>query len=155
MHTFGVQMVGGFVQKQYVWFLKKQATQRHPTSFTTREHTDFHLWKRGAQSVHGNLQFSIQFPGINRIYFILKLSLFIHQGFHFVWILIHLRQSKGLVDFVVAVQNGHHLFDPLFYHLQNGFIRVQFRFLIQKTHGISWGKHHVTLVVLILSCNNF
>ena len=92
----GIEMVGGFVQKQNVGFLQQQPAQRHPAFFPAGQHLDQGIARRTPQRIHGHFQAGIQIPCFQMIQAFLNLSLPFDQFVHFV-------VGEGLGEFLIDV----------------------------------------------------
>ncbi len=133
---FGIEMVGGLVQKQDVRLAQQQAAERHPPPLAAGDDLDRGVSRRAAQRVHGHFKARVEIPGIQCFQFLLNSALAREDPIHF-----FIRQGLGqfLVDAVKLIHEIHRFLDSLFHHLAHGFGVIQLRFLLQQAHGQAGG----------------
>ena len=140
---FGVQVVGGLVQKQHVRLLQQQAAQGHAAALTTGKLLHFLLRRRALQRIHGALQFGVNLPAVHGLDLFREFSLALDEAVHLV--VIHgFHEFFG--DIVVLLEDVHHLLDALLYYFQHGLFGVHLRFLLQVTHRVARSPDHFALV---------
>ena len=114
---FGVQMVGGLVQKQNVGLLQKQAAQGHTAALAAGKNFHGRVAGRAAQRVHRHFKPRIDVPGIQRVHFILQLGLALTELGHLV---IGHFFGEFFVDRVVLIDHRHRFADAFLDDLPDG-----------------------------------
>ena len=151
LDTLGVQVVGGFVQKQHVWLLKEQAAQGHAAALTAGELFDLLVRRWALQGIHGALQLGINLPAVYMLDLLGEFPLALDEAVHF--IVVHgLHELEGNV--VVLLQDVHDLLNTLLDHFQHGFLRVHLRLLLQVAHAVAGRPHHLAFVGFLYAGNN-
>ena len=79
-HTFGVEVVGGFVEQKQVGLLKQQLCQCDAAFLTAGEIGDGCIAWRCAEGVHRLLELRVQVPGIRRVDLLLQRAHLGEQG---------------------------------------------------------------------------
>ncbi len=143
---FGIEVVGGLIQEQYVRRLQQEAAERHPPLFATGKlpHGGIAGW--AAKSIHGHFQPRIQIPGIKSIELFLDFPLARDQPIHLV---VSHRFCKGLVDSVKFVQQIDNALNPLLDNFAHRLGFIQYRFLLKKTDGVAGREDRFTVEVLV------
>ena len=117
VHTFGVEVVGGFIEQQDGWLLQQQSAEGHSSSFTTREFVDWPIGRWASQGFHGHVQPSIKIPRASEFELLLQVALLFEK-------LLHLfgRHLFGelLVDGVVIGEHLLHFAYALFHNFEHG-----------------------------------
>ena len=134
---FGIEVVGRFVEKQYIRLLEQQAAQSHTAAFTTRKHLHRLVFGRTAESVHGAFQLAVEVPSISGIDDVLQFCLTGKEGIHLVRVFVIFRKTELIVDFFVFVECIHNRLDTFHHHFLHGLGVVQLRFLCEVSYGIT------------------
>ena len=94
-HTFCVEVVGRFIQQQYVGLAQQQAAKRHAAFFAAREGSHRGIRRGTAQGIHGYLEAVVQIPGIQVVELFLNFTLTFKQ-----FVEIRVGIAEGFVDLV-------------------------------------------------------
>ena len=142
--AFGIQVVGGLIEKKKVWFLEQQLAQRHPPLLTSRQMSDGLVGGRTAKGVERLFELTVQVPRIGRVNRFLQRPHFSHQRVEVSVRFGHLRRDlvETLhlgIDVANAVTN---VFDD-----RLGFIKL--RLLHQDADGIARGECSVAVTQLV------
>jgi hypothetical protein len=117
VHTFGVEVVGGFIKQQDGWLLQQQSAEGHSSSFTTREFVDWSIGRWASQGFHGHVQPSIEIPRASEFELLLQVALLFEK-------LLHLfgRHLFGelFVDGVVIGEHLLHFAYAFFHNFEHG-----------------------------------
>ena len=130
----GVEVVGRFVQQQYVGLLQQQPTQRHATAFAARQHLHRLVGIGTTQGVHRTFQHVVQLPAARMVDLLVQLALPFDEPRHRV--VVH-RLAQLLVDLLVLFEQRHGRGTPFLDHFTHGLRIVQLRFLFQITHRVA------------------
>ena len=144
---FGIEVVGRFVEEK--------AAERHAAAFTSGEGGYDLVVGRTLEGIHGALEFGVYIPCVGGVEMVLKLGLALDQGIHLVGIFEHLGVAERLVHLVEFCQQVHdrlHAFAHYFYH---GLVGVEFRVLLEVSHGISGSPYHFAAIILVDSGYDF
>ena len=149
-HALGVQVVGGFVQKQNIWLGQQQTAHGHPTALTPGEINHWRITGRAAQCVHSQIQAAVQGPNVVLVHLFLHLGLFFHQ---LVKVSIWLGKfGADLIVFKLQIDQRLHRFLDNFFHRLGV---VQLRFLLQHATGIALAEDSLTQVIVIHTSHDF
>ena len=134
-NRLGVEVVGGLVEQQQVGGLEQQAAQRHAATFTTGKHVHRHIGVRALQRVHGLGQLAVEIPAVGGVDGFLQLAHFFHE---------RVEVGVGIGHFggnrVEAFDFREHVAECHLHVLENGFVFVKRRLLLQNAHGIARGQ---------------
>ena len=128
-HAFGIEVVGGLVEKKKVGLLEKQFAEGHPTTLATGEHLDASVTGRTTKGIHGLFQLGVEVPRVGRVNLFLEAA---HFGQKCVVVGIGISQLRG--DLVEARDLTHDLAHTLLHVLEHGLVVVQLGFLHQDAH---------------------
>ena len=136
-------MVCRFVQKQHVWCVEQELTQRNAAFFTTRQGGYVCIVRGAAQRLHGHVDLRVEVPKVLGVDLILKLGHFV-SGF------------IGIVhrEFVVAIKDVFfrlHTKHDIFTHAQ---VCVQFGFLREVADSRALGRPCFALKFFVLTGHN-
>ena len=131
-HAFGIQVVGGLVQKQQVGGLQQQAAQGHATALAAREDSHGRVGVGALQRVHGLGELGIQIPPVGGIDLVLELAHLVHERVE-----VGVRCCHLLADLVEAGHLGQHVGEGHLDVLQDGLVLIQRRLLLQDAHGVA------------------
>ena len=148
-----IQMVGWLVEQQDVWFLKKQATECHATTFTTTQCLDWLVGRWTTKRIHCTLQFAVQVPGIGAVDDVLQLTLSSEELVHLVFVLVILGQTELLVYLLVFLQGVHDVLHAFFHHLDDRFVVIKFGFLLKIADAVARAPHDMALILLLNAGN--
>ena len=76
------------------------------------------------------------------------------EGVHLVLIFIKFGQTEFHVYLLVFSQGIYNVLNTLLYHLPNGLLVVELRFLRQIAYAIARRKDHITLIALVEAGDN-
>ena len=148
-HGFGIQVVRRFVEQQHVWFFQQQAAQRHATTLTTGEVSDFRVPVRQTQRIRRTLQLNVQVVTVVSLNDLFQTALFSGQ-----LVKIGIRIGVQRIHFIQAFQGVNHFRNRFFNGLTHGVFRVQLRFLRQVTNLDVWLRTRFTFDVFINARHN-
>ncbi len=147
-------MVGGLVEQQHIGVLQEEPAQSDPAPFTTAEQSDFVVFRRTAECVHGHGQLVVEVPAAECFNLVLHGSLAVHEGLHLIGVVEDFLLTEFEVDLFVFFQcigDGLHAF---FHNFADGLVVVQLRLLGQVTDRIAWTPYDFALVTLVESGND-
>ena len=128
LNTFGIQVIGRFVEQEHIRTRKQKSAQCHTALLTTRQMSDLGLPRRQTQRISGNfhLRRSIRTGSSNDGF---QASLFSSQGIKIgVWLSI-----RGINSIELGLRL-HHFAHAFFNSLSNRCLRIKLRFLRQITN---------------------
>ena len=137
-HGFGIQVVGGLVQKQQVGSFQKQAAQRDATALATGKHAHGGIGIGALQRVHGLGKLAVQIPAVRGVDVFLQAAHFVHQ---------HIEVGVGIGHFLADLIEALDLrIDVAKGHLdvfQDGLVFLQRGLLLQDAHGVAGGQARI------------
>ncbi len=134
-HAFGVQVVGGLVQKQQVGGLQQQTAERHATALAAGEDAHRRVGVGALQRVHGLGELGIQIPPVGGVDLVLQAAHLVHERVE-----VGVRCGHLLADLVEAGHLGQHIGEGHLDVLQDGLVLIQRRLLLQDAHGVAGGQ---------------
>ena len=152
LDTLGVEVVGRFVEEEYIRLFEQETAQCYPTSFSTTEVGDFGICRRALERIHGSFQLGVDFPSSAVFDFLCQLALPLDE---FVHLVIAHRLTELEVNLFVFLQDIHNLLNAFLNHFQYGFLRIHLRFLLQVAHAVSRRPNHFALIALLYACYDF
>ena len=153
--TLSIEMVGRLVEQQHIGFLKQQATECHTTAFASRQILHAPVTRGTVQGSHRTIELGVHVPSIGSVDDILQLSLTLHQLVHLVRVFVIFGQTEFHVDIVVFCQRIIDMLHALHHILLDSLLLIERRFLRQIAHAVAWAPHHITLILLVQSGNDF
>ena len=99
-----VKVVGRLVEQQHVGLLQQQATESHPSAFTSRKGINDLIFGRTTQGVHRTFQAAVEVPGVGCVDLVLQLRLAVDQSVHLVGSLQHLGIAETLVHLLKLLE---------------------------------------------------
>ncbi len=145
-HRFGVEMVGGFVEKEEIGLGEQQAAQRDPTTLSTGQGGDIGIAGRAPEGVHGDLEGPLQVPRTGGIDLVLEFGLLAEE-----LVEVGVRLAEGRAHLVVAVDHGLRLARPVRDVPEDILVGVEFRLLGEETDGETRGQARLAREVVILT----
>ena len=98
-YRFGIQMVCGFIQQQYIGLRQQQTGQGYPAAFPARKQSDRHVGRRAIERAHRQFEVAVQVPAIYPLQCFLQAGLFRNQ-----LVKIGVRVRKGFIDLIILRQ---------------------------------------------------
>ena len=143
-HRLGVEVVGGFVEQENVWFAEQQAGERDAASFSARENLDRRIAWRTAQGIHRHFEMAVEIPGIVLVEFFLQFGLLgderVEVGIGF---------GEFGVDLIEAREHFDDGSDRLFHDLDDCFCFIEFWFLFEQPNRVAFRRGDLADVVII------
>ena len=139
---FGVEVVGGLVEKQEVRLAQQQFRQCYSTTLTTRQVGHRRIRRRAAQSLHGLFDLGVDLPRIGCVEFFLQLAHFFHE-------LVGVVGRHFFGDFLEALLLFKQLAEAFFDVAADGLFFVERRLLQQDANGGSWLQECFAVVWLV------
>ena len=152
LDTLRVEVVGRLVEEKHVRLLEKQTAKRHPTPFTTAQCGNLRIRRRTLERVHRPFQLRIDFPAAAMLYFLGEFALSLNE---FVHLVITHRLAELQVHFLILLEHVHNLLNTLLNHLQDRFLRIHLRLLLQVADAVPRGPDYLSLIALLDSGNDF
>ncbi len=153
--ALGIQMVGRLVEQKHVGFLQQQAAQSHAAALAATQFTALLVSGRTTQSVHGAFQSTVQIPCIAGVDDILQLALTDKELVHFVLVFVILGETKLLVYLLILSECVDNRLYAFLHDLNHRLVVVELRILGQIAHAVAGREHHLTLILLIQSGDDF
>ena len=153
--TLGIEVVGWFVEEEYVGLLQEQAAECHTSALTSRQVGHSPVSWRTVECIHRTLQLGVDVPCVGGIDDILHLSLSLHQLVHLVGIAVVFLQSELLVDVFIFSECIIYFLHTLHHVLLHGFLFVKRWVLWQVAHRVSGTPHHLALRRLFQASDDF
>ena len=127
-HRFGVQVVGGFVQKQEVGALQQKPAQGDAAALAARNLGDIGVPRRTAERIHGDLDGALELPAPHGVDLFLQLPLFGQERVHRV--VVH-GFGETRADLLEALEKRRRLAQSLHDVSLHVLGRIEFRLLGQ------------------------
>ncbi len=147
---FGIEMVRGFVEKQQVGLLEKDAAESDPAAFASGKLVDDHFVGRKNQGVGCHVQAGVDLPAAAGIDLFLKDAHALHGLVHF--FRGHFTHPVGEV--LILAEQLHGIGKSQLEILPNGFSHFQLGFLGDETDLHASGWLGLPLELLVDACHN-
>ena len=154
VNAFRIQVVGRFVKKQHIGFLKQETAECHTATLTTRKVFGSAIRLRATKGCHSAFKATVQVPSICSINNILKFSLTSEKLIHLILILVVFRESELLVDFFVFRKSVNNMLHTFLHNFLHRLLIIQLRFLGKVTHRVTGRENYLTLIIIIQPSNN-
>src|SRR5215813_12960992 len=148
---FGIEMVGGFVQKKDIRLLKQEPAQRNTPLLSARQHLDGCLRRWTSKRIHGHFKARIEIPRLCGVQFLLYLALAVEQFRH---LLIRHWFREFVVDFVELPQQVDDRLNAFRNYLPHRFCRVELRLLLEEANRVAGRYCGLSLKLLINAREN-
>ena len=143
-HGFGVEVVGGFVEQEYIGFAEQELGERDAAFFSARADLDGRIRWRTAQGFHRHFEMTVEIPGVVLVEFFLQFGLFGDEGVE-----VGIGFGELGVDLIEAREHFDDGLYRFFHDLDNCFGLVEFGFLLEQTVGVTFGLRDLADVVFV------
>ena len=137
-HRFGIQVVGGLVQKKQVGRFKQKLAQRNATTLATGKHLYRSIGVGALQGIHCLGKLTVQIPSVCSIDIVLERTHFFHQGIEIGIGIGHFR-----ADGIEALNLGKHIGKRHANVLDYRSLFVERGLLLKNANRIARGKTRV------------
>ena len=134
-HRFGVEMVGGFVEKEEVRLGQEQPAEGHPAALPAGQRRHVGVARGEPEGIHGDLEGPFEVPGPGGVDLVLELGLLGQQ-----FVEVGVGRPHGRADVVKAVDQGFCLSDPIGDIAEHVLGGIELWFLGQMADGESRGE---------------
>ena len=149
VYALGVEVVGRFVQKQYVGLLQQQAAESHTATLAPGQGGYRLVVGWALKRIHCPGQFGVDVPCICSVYLVLKLGLTRHECLKLIGIFKNFRISEAFVHFLIFGQQVEYRLHTLAHNLYHCLRRIELRVLLQIANRISGSEYHFALITLV------